>query len=542
MFYVPKYLKYICLCLGRNFADNPSTNIIVEAKLDREVLSTDPVTHCPNPNFEQELAWEVDRVSLRQYRLQRASIKLQIFSVRGVDSPSSRENLGYVILDIRSATERKTFRWFPVLSSKFRPSPEVFCGLYIDPCSIGTNDTPNDLCLTPLSVHRFVENFENQVVDGFQLAESEFFPLSAQECYLISIVLVSIPQISQLLPQDFSSPSKFKLSLRFLENDLYCWEFSEGDFNKLASRQCRFLIRSSMDAIKGCFLQPNLLEIGLFSDDKQIGYCHGNLPLISDQINPNTQYPFCVDSTFTLNSPQNGDGDCPVILRFNVAKCDNHVINSLTPGVNNTNSPRLKMEAALTQMQSNEQSAPQALPSQQPNTSQIPTNYPNQKSEQLRRFCYVIELKTIQAYSDTSLPKDISVYAKYVYPLFGTTNPIMTLPPVRLSTTEEKHFSQGYCAFELAADFTESASSFGLLSKYMPKAEKTIRLLGGSDVLKLDDQTYRLNISDQSALNSTNKNSHTEAWEFDPEFWHFHRYVSSVRRNVIFNDGTSHCD
>lgn len=31
----------------------------------------------------------------------------------------------------------------------------------------------------------------------------------------------------------------------------------------------------------------------------------------------------------------------------------------------------------------------------------------------------------------------------------------MTLPPVRLSTTEEKHFSQGYCAFELAANFTE---------------------------------------------------------------------------------------
>lgn len=79
------------------------------------------------------------------------------------------------------------------------------------------------------------------------------------------------------------------------------------------------------------------------------------------------------------------------------------------------------MESALTQMQSNEQPAPQALPSQQPNTSQIPTNYPNQKSGHLRRFCYVIELKTIQAYSDTSLPKDISVYAKSVSALFIAT-------------------------------------------------------------------------------------------------------------------------
>lgn len=289
------------LSIGRYFVDDPSTNIIVEAKLDREILSTDPVSHCPNPNFEQELAWEVDRTSLRQYRLQRASIKMQIFSVRGTDSPSTRENLGYVILDIRSATEHKTFKWFPVLSSKLRPSPEIFCGLYIDPCNIGTNGTPNDLCVTPLSVRRFVENFENQLVDVFQLADSEFFPASAQECFLISILLVSIPQISQITPKDFPSHLRYKLSLRFLENDLYTWEFFERDFNRPAPSQCKFLIHASMDAIKGCFLQPNLLEIGLFVDDKQIGYCHGNLPLISDQINPNTQYPFCVDSTFTVS-------------------------------------------------------------------------------------------------------------------------------------------------------------------------------------------------------------------------------------------------
>lgn len=286
------------LSIGRNFVDKSSTNIIVEAKLDREVLSTDPVPHCPNPNFEQELAWEVDRASLRQYRLQRTSIKLQIFAVSCDDS---RDHLGYVVLDIRSATERKVFKWFPVLNSKFRPSPEIYCGLYIDPCNIGTADASVDLSSTLLSVKRFVENFENQLISGFQLGDSEFFPTDTQDCYLISVVLVSIPQLSKLLPKEVSPSSKFKLSLRFLDNDLFLWEFTEEDCTKLAAHQCRFLIRSSMDSIKGCFLQSNLLDIRLFVEDEQIGHCQGNLPLISGQINSNTRYPFCVDSTFTVS-------------------------------------------------------------------------------------------------------------------------------------------------------------------------------------------------------------------------------------------------
>lgn len=145
-------------------------------------------------------------------------------------------------------------------------------------------------------------------------------------------------------------------------------------------------------------------------------------------------------------------------------------------------------------MQNTQQPAPQMSPSQQSVTPrsaapQMPANH-TAENGQLRRFCYVIELKTIRAYCDIHLPKDIFVYAKlvsalcnaanlilsyiallfciffrYVYPLFGTTNPIMTLPPVRLSTTEDKHFSQGFCAFELAADFAEVSWVLAVLLK-----------------------------------------------------------------------------
>ncbi|VDK45130.1 unnamed protein product [Taenia asiatica] len=460
-------LLVLSLVSGRNFVDKPEASVIAEAKLDRELLSTDPVPQSPTPRFEQELAWEVDRAGLRQYRLQRASIKLQIFTINYDASPCSRNLLGYIILDVRSATERKTFKWFQLLNSKLRPCPEIYCGLYIDLCSPSNPEVSGDLDATPLEVGRFVESFENHLVSGFEISGTG----STKGCYLISTVLVSIPQLTKLLPPEVSQSSTFKLALRFLNNDLFIWEFKEEDCTKLVADQCKFFIRATLDAIRSCFSRVNIIEITLCADEKPIGHCQGNLSLIGDQITSTTRYPLCVDVTFTLISPEFGHDNSPVILRFNVTKYD------VQPSANEPD-PQLKespkanygcssdqaldLDTALAQTQTNPESTSEILLSQQPVTSrttapQIPTNYMN-KSVQLRRFCYTIELKTIRACCEPSPPKEIYVYAKYVYPLFGTTNPIMTLPPVQFSMNEEKHFSQGYCAFELAADFSEFKS------------------------------------------------------------------------------------
>lgn len=229
----------ICYLIGRNFIDKPGASVIAEAKLDRELLSTDPVPHSPTPRFEQELAWEVDRSGLRQYRLQRASIKLQIFAIDYDASLCSRNLLGYIVLDVRSATERKTFKWFQLLNSKLRPCPEIYCGLYIDLCSASNPEASGDLDASPLEVKHFVENFENQLVGGFEISGTG----SAKECYLISTVLVSIPQLANLLPPEVSQSSTFKLALRFLNNDLFIWEFKEEDCTEFVADHYKFFIR-----------------------------------------------------------------------------------------------------------------------------------------------------------------------------------------------------------------------------------------------------------------------------------------------------------
>ncbi|VDP78385.1 unnamed protein product [Echinostoma caproni] len=87
----------------------------------------------------------------------------------------------------------------------------------------------------------------------------------------------------------------------------------------------------------------------------------------------------------------------------------------------------------------------------QPQASQI-SNLPRASTpscEALHRFCYTIELRTLKNF--TSLDHEPLVYARYVYPVFGSAAPVMTLPPVRIGRYQEVNLSKGFCVFEFAA-------------------------------------------------------------------------------------------
>lgn len=73
----------VTFCLpsvGRHFPALPQRRLVVEARFDGECLSTDPVFHDPTPDINTELAWEIDKKSLRQHKLQRTPIKLQVYN------------------------------------------------------------------------------------------------------------------------------------------------------------------------------------------------------------------------------------------------------------------------------------------------------------------------------------------------------------------------------------------------------------------------------------------------------------------------------
>lgn len=75
--------------------------MIIEARFDGELMSTDAVDHNTNPDFNMELAWEVDRKGLHVLRISRTPIKVQCYAID--KKTSSKSAVGYVILDIRLA-------------------------------------------------------------------------------------------------------------------------------------------------------------------------------------------------------------------------------------------------------------------------------------------------------------------------------------------------------------------------------------------------------------------------------------------------------
>lgn len=167
----PKYLIIITLIDGQNFTvpdgalDKIEASVFAEARFGNEsILKSDPIKLTnSNPEFVTELAWQLDKKSLHQLRVERKSIKLQIFMqtkerVKGsrqqnnngqsivvtnglqtTDSNSTNkvELIGYTIIDIRSAQEREQpkFQWLPLLNPKFRKPlynrPEIQLAVYL---------------------------------------------------------------------------------------------------------------------------------------------------------------------------------------------------------------------------------------------------------------------------------------------------------------------------------------------------------------------------------------------------------------------------
>ncbi len=102
---------------GRNFPNQSSCQVTVDAKFDGEVLITDPVEFTSTPDINQELAWELDKKTFQQHKLQRSVIKCNAYSTT---STGQRENLGYFILDVRSLNTTRVMKFFEINDEKLK--------------------------------------------------------------------------------------------------------------------------------------------------------------------------------------------------------------------------------------------------------------------------------------------------------------------------------------------------------------------------------------------------------------------------------------
>lgn len=162
----PKYLIIVTLIDGQNFAlpdgapEKIEATVFAEARFGNEsILKSDPIKLTnSNPEFVTELAWQLEKKTLHQLKVERKAIKLQIFmqtkekKKRQLNEPSATngiehtdanstnkvELIGYTVIDIRSAqeTEQPKFQWVPLLNPKFKKSvynrPEIQIALTLN--------------------------------------------------------------------------------------------------------------------------------------------------------------------------------------------------------------------------------------------------------------------------------------------------------------------------------------------------------------------------------------------------------------------------
>lgn len=141
--------SYLTTITGRNFIRKQNSKVYIQCRFNTEVLTTNPTSHEAKPIWDTELAWEVEskvfststfRVfhfnfpvfkALHYLKSQRATLKLMVHSI---DGHNRRDTLGYVVLDLRAATQKadSVDKWYPLINSKvggaFRPEIKLsFC-------------------------------------------------------------------------------------------------------------------------------------------------------------------------------------------------------------------------------------------------------------------------------------------------------------------------------------------------------------------------------------------------------------------------------
>nr|XP_046202483.1 centrosomal protein of 120 kDa isoform X2 [Oncorhynchus gorbuscha] len=270
---------------GRQFPKSQRHNLIVHAKFDGEQLATDPVDHKEQPQFCTELAWELDRRTLHQHRLQRTPIKLQCYAVD--TTTSVKECVGYIILDLRSVQEIKQApKWYPLLSSKYTK---------LKPAILLTIALENDTKQTELSLERFkakkapprqgspvLSNLLPEKLEAVLKEDEGYHQIGHQDyctdLFVLSVTVAFATKLEQLIPSTMKlvgEGSEFFFYYTLLGNDITSEPFQNLISPSFEPERASVRIRSS-DPVLLAFLslQPSL----------QVHLCCGNHSLGSTEV------------------------------------------------------------------------------------------------------------------------------------------------------------------------------------------------------------------------------------------------------------------
>uniref|UniRef100_A0A3P8VJN2 Centrosomal protein 120 n=1 Tax=Cynoglossus semilaevis TaxID=244447 RepID=A0A3P8VJN2_CYNSE len=422
-------LIVVSILEGRHFPPHPRLSLVVQASFDGEQLSTDPVDHREQPLFSTELAWELDRRTLHQHRLQRTPIKLMCFAVNTVSM--KRESVGYIVLDLRSVQEGKQEpRWFPLLSSKYtKQKPALLVGVSLENDSKATEPSPDRFKArkapprqgSPAVTDLLPETLEAVLIpdQGYhQVGPSDL----CSDMFILSVTIAFASKLEQLMPSTTklsAEGSDFFFYYSLLGNDITSEPFHNLLSPDFEPERASVRIRSSKQILLS-FLshQPSLQILG----NKDVGGVQAeSVPP------PPTTAPCGQQGISPVHKPP--DSSTPV---------------PYPPTYPHTES---EAESLLEELHRSKEPA-DAEAGDEGGVSSVSVSAPKVSiPPSAHHFSFSLDLRSL---GGLGLTHAIAATLRYSYSFFGSAAPIMTNPPVELHRNMEVSLPQSYCAFDFA--------------------------------------------------------------------------------------------
>ncbi|XP_043916700.1 centrosomal protein of 120 kDa [Protopterus annectens] len=503
-------LIVVSILEGRHFPKRQRHLLIVEAKFDGEQLATDPVDHTDQPEFATELAWELDRKALHQHRLQRTPIKLQCFAVDSVSS--AKESVGYIVLDIRSAQEKKqSRRWYPLLSSKYTKfKPEVLISIVLESDTKPSVDAFKARGAPPREgrLHSAIPALDpknllavlNEEEGYHQIGPAEY----CSDFFVLSVTIAFATHLEQLIPSTMKLPEErpeFFFYYALLGNDVTSEPFTDLISPNFEPERASVKIRSSVEVLRVYLAGQPDLQIHICCGDQSLGSTTIPMKGLLKKDNLETDPP-TVEGAFILTPPHRTKQKLPPVPlemapTLGVSVTLRKDVTSLQVSSPKKDHPEPVNKGVISPLPlkpSNQEQKPRSpsVRSASPTCSHSPPTKDQSTASEVESLKDDKEAKEVQdvpvsssrkepaaVLSDTvstSAPKiaipaashhfcfaldlrsirdldvgfPVNCSLRYTYPFFGSAAPIITNPPVEVRRNMEVFLPQSYCAFDFA--------------------------------------------------------------------------------------------
>ncbi|XP_067934531.1 centrosomal protein of 120 kDa-like [Watersipora subatra] len=486
----PMQMIVVLISEGRSFPKRSSHQLIFEAKFDGELLSTDGVDHDETPEITQELAWQINRKSLQQHKLQRTPIKILCYAL---DCRSSaKELIGYIVIDIRSAPNKPVKRWHHLLNTKYKKSkPELKVAVYIETLTASLLADASGLSEQKINTSEVdVSQLKPQLddVNGvFQLGPDD----RCTEIFVLSVTVAFAHNLADLMPnsRDISiDPQGFYFFYTLFDNDVLTEKFLDLLDPKITAERASIRVRTSLPVIKQYLLSSEPLQFHLCSGDKSLGGASVSLESLFHGTDSQLAKSAVIEGAFELLAPSKYKDpaadvhnekpviglsiqlrrEMPLVLANQVdsGMCLTDRPNSTEPGKKETRgklspprdtsedySDTFNSEEPSSKLSPSVKKSPLVLtsPSKEGRAKDPPslttTTEHTELSTQPHHFEFTLQLTSIR---NVLTDHHIFVYLRYRYPGFGSVAPFTTHPAIEVRRGSEQTLSNSLCTMDFS--------------------------------------------------------------------------------------------